>query len=212
MILGLILDSQCIPRVIATFSNALFSLFYEADVSAISDPPFNFLLFQALRMHLASPGSKLMNSGDINIQPKVYSNNYRKRSPFLPAINGKILLVLQDFLAAEVLFLNVFRSVVVSRLLSLPLILLAVNQKASIINIGRVPSGMKKAPLTYLAIQISRHAAFTWQGLQGSIINSICFQKWKEKGSSWPSQTNTSSSCDQSWGNIQNYELLTACS
>ena len=72
MILGLILDSQCIPRAIATFSNALFSLFYEADVSAISDPPLNFLLFQALRMHLVSPGSKLMNSGGINIQPKVF--------------------------------------------------------------------------------------------------------------------------------------------
>ncbi|KAJ6770689.1 hypothetical protein OIU79_021358 [Salix purpurea] len=193
MILGLILDSQCLPRAMATFE--------------------------------FTPGSKLMNSGDINIQPaevsflnlaihgRVYSDNYRKRSPFLSAINGKILLVLQGFLAAEVLFLNVFRCVVVSRLPSPPSTLLAVNQKANIINNGRVPSGTKKAPLTYLAIQISRHAAFAWQGLQGSIINSICFQKLKEKGSSRPIHTKTSSSCDQSrGGNIQNYELLAACS
>ncbi|KAJ6332661.1 hypothetical protein OIU77_008676 [Salix suchowensis] len=116
------------------------------------------------------------------------------------------------FLAAEVLFLNVFRCVVVSRLPSPPLTLLAVNQKANIINNGRVPSGTKKAPLTYLAIQISRHAAFKWQGLQGSIMNSICFQKLKEKGSSRQSHTETSSSCDQSWGNTQNYELLPTCS
>ncbi|KAL9345765.1 hypothetical protein Peur_060618 [Populus x canadensis] len=49
----------------------------------------------------------------------VYSSN-RKRSPFLSAINGKILRALPDFLAAE---------------------------KANIINIGRVPSGTKQAPL-----------------------------------------------------------------
>ncbi|KAJ6376665.1 hypothetical protein OIU76_025756 [Salix suchowensis] len=119
---------------------------------------------------------------NLAIHGRVYSDNYRKRSPFLSAINGKILLVLQGFLAAEVLFLNVFRCVVVSRLPSPPLTLLAVNQKANIINNGRVPSGTKKAPLTYLAIQISRHAAFKWQGLQGSIMNSICFSEIERKG------------------------------
>lgn len=34
----------------------------------------------------------------------------------------------------------------------------------------------------------------------------------KEKGSSRLSHAKTRSSCDQSWGNIQNFELLTTCS
>ncbi|KAJ6727810.1 hypothetical protein OIU74_005955 [Salix koriyanagi] len=192
MILGLILDSQCMPSLHLVFRQKRHCKDLQSTAKCSDHFAVSFL--------------------NLAIHGRVYSDNYRKRSPFLSAINGKILLVLQGFLAAEVLFLNVFRCVVVSRLPSPPLTLLAVNQKANIINNGRVPSGTKKAPLTYLAIQISRHAAFKWQGLQGSIMNSICFQKLKEKGSSRPSHTETSSSCDQSWGNTQNYELLPTCS